>query len=91
MLKNELDMLNLQWFAEDKVHKAYIDTLDQIEYEAKVGALHGKTMCAVTIPTILNNDFAIQMFKKYAKSQGLSVDFGIDFNRKSQAVFKWGD
>ena len=91
LLKDELDMLNLKWFAEDKVHQAYVDILHEIEYEARMGALAGKTMCKVNIPTVLNNDFAIQMLKKYAKSEGLTVDFGYGYNNSTKAVFKWGE
>lgn len=91
MLKDELEMLNLNWFAEDKVHQAYVDILYEIEYEARSAAMVGKTMCKVNIPPVLNNDFAIQMLERYAKNEGLRVDFGLGFRNFPQAVFKWGD
>lgn len=91
MLKDELEMLNLKWFAREDIHRAYVDILHEIEYEARMGALVGKTMCAVSIPVCLNTDFGIQMLKNYAKAEGMRMDLSIDFHNHRQAVFKWGD
>lgn len=91
MLKDELEMLNLKWFAREDIHRAYVDVLNKVEYEARMCALCGKTMCAVSIPVCLNTDFGIQMLKNYAKAEGLRMDLSVDFGNQRQAVFKWGD